>query len=174
MPSALSQLGKFGAVSAHVGLTLELPLDDTRHRMERARATLAVESAAHHFEEARQRLFADLDTAVASGVSARRRIELAEQTRAVATRQLTAEEARFATGSSTSIQVVQAEDAVRSAELRLARARADEVQAHLRVAQLGGRLIAEVTAHAEVPGAAQSCARPPPGHDPATWRFGLF
>ena len=123
-------------MSAHVGLTLELPLDDTRHRMERARAALAVETATSRFEEARQRLFADLDSAVAAGTAARHRIELAEQTRAVAVRQLTAEEARYATGGSTSIQVLQAEDAVRSAELRLARARADEVQAHLHVCLL--------------------------------------
>jgi outer membrane protein len=172
VPAALSQLAGFGAVSAHVGLTLELPLDDTRHRAERARAMLAVETASHKFEEARQSVFADLDTSVQTEASARRRIDLAEQTRAVAARQLAAEEARYATGSSTSIQVLQAEDAVRSAELRLARARADEVQAHLRVAQISGRLLPELTASAQVP--ALSCSERPLQYDPSAWRFGMF
>jgi outer membrane protein len=172
VPAALSQLGSFGAVSAHVGLTLELPLDDTRHRAERARAMLAIETASHKFEESRQSVFADIDTSVQTETSARRRIDLAEQTRAVAARQLAAEEARYATGSSTSIQVLQAEDAVRSAELRLARARTDEVQAHLRVAQLSGRLLPELTANAEV--ASLSCSERPLQYDRSAWRFGMF
>jgi outer membrane protein len=143
-PAALKQLGGLEAVSGHVGLTFELPLDDTRHRAERDRAELAIEVARERFEEGRQEVLADLASARQAEASARRRVSLAEQTRLLASRQADAEHARFATGASTALQVLQAEDAVRAAELRLARARTDVVQAHLAVAHLAGRLLEQV------------------------------
>jgi hypothetical protein len=60
---------------------------------------------------------------------------------------------------------------VRSVELRLVRARADEVEAHLRVEHLRGRLLSGVAARARQ---AQSCTVGWPARDSAAWKPGLF
>jgi outer membrane protein TolC len=159
VPAAVKQVGQLGAVSAHVGLTFELPLDDRRHRAERGRAELAIETASQKLEETRQRVLADVDTSQTAEASARRRVELGTQTLAVAERQLAAEQARYRTGGSTALQVLQAGDAVRSAELRVARAEADVVQNHLALSHLTGRLLADVIASGHSPVAATSCSR---------------
>jgi len=148
---AFTQMGTLGAVSAYVNLTFELPLDDRRHRAERNRAELAIETAFNKLEQTRQKILADVDTARAAVASARRRVELARQTLAVAKRQLVAEQARYGTGGSTALQVLQAGDAVRSAELRVARAETDLVQNHLVLLHLTGQLIAEVAAKGQNP-----------------------
>jgi outer membrane protein TolC len=57
------------------------------------------------------------------------------------------------------LQVLQAGDAVRSAELRVARAEADVVQNHLALSHLTGRLLADVIASGHSPVAATSCSR---------------
>jgi outer membrane protein len=149
VPAALRQLAKGEALSAHIGLTFELPLDDTQHRAQRDRALLAVDTAGHKLEEGRQQVLASLETLRQAEISARQRVALAGQTREFALRQASAEEARFTTGGSTAIQVLQAQDAVRTAELRVARARTDLAQAHLSVVHLVGRLLQEVTRPAE-------------------------
>jgi outer membrane protein TolC len=158
-PAAFRQLTTFGAVSAHVGLTFELPLDDTQHRAQKGRALLAVETAEHKLEEARQQILADLETAIEAESSARRLVDLAGKTRQAALQQADAERARFATGGSTALQLLQAEDAVRTAELRRARARADLVEAHITLLHLVGRLIAEVTEKADRADAGRCGAR---------------
>jgi outer membrane protein TolC len=73
-----------------------------------------------------------------------RSVALAERTREIATRQLAAEEARFKTGAGTTLQVIQAEDKRRAAELRVARAQADLAETALRLDHLTGQLLAKV------------------------------
>ena len=52
-------------------------------------------------------------------------MELATRTVGLAERQLAAEQSRYATGGATSLQVLEAEENVRNARLRLARAELD-------------------------------------------------
>lgn len=144
VPAALRQLSGTEAMSVHVGLTFELPLDDTRHRAERARALLAVETARRKLAEARQRLLSDLENATTKESAANQRVELSGQTLDIARRRAAAEHARYVTGSSTAIQVLDAENAARAAELRMARARADLAQAHVNILHLTGRLLTDV------------------------------
>jgi outer membrane protein len=143
VPEALNRLTKLKVVSAHVGLTLELPLDDTQHRAERERAQLEVETAVHRLEEERQEVLGAVESTRLALEEARQRVSLAGQTRDLALRQADAERARFATGGSTAIQVLQAQDAVRAAELRVARARTDVVQRHVALAHQVGLLLGE-------------------------------
>lgn len=137
----LQQFGTLGAVSAHVGLTFETPLDDSRRRADAARARLAVDIAAQRLEAARQALRSEVRVAVAREAAARRRLELAEETARIAALQLAAEQARFEGGSSTPLAVLEAEETLRSAQLRVARARSDLLTSNLAIQHLTGRLL---------------------------------
>jgi len=140
--AALGQAGRMGAVSAQVGLTYEEPLDSTARQADRTRALLAVQVAEQNLADARQSASAEIRIAVARDLANRRKLELAEQTAAIARKQLEAEQGRFATGASTSIAVLQAEDQVRNADLRVARAKADLLENAIAIQHLTGRLLA--------------------------------
>jgi outer membrane protein len=139
--AALKQFGTHGAVSAHAGLTFESPLDSRRRTADVARANMAIELASSRLEEKRQQVLADVRSAVTRAEGARTRLTLAIETTEVAERQLEAERQRFATGSSTPLQVLQAEDDWRSARLRIARARVDWLEQAFTLDHLAGRLL---------------------------------
>lgn len=141
--AAFEQIGAMQAVSAQIGVTYEAPLDGTRHRSERARAELAVAAAKQKLEATTQRVLADLDDAEQRDSSARARIELTERTLELARQQRDAQEGRFRTGAATALEVREAEEQVRTAELRALRARVDLVTAHVAIAHLTGDLLAE-------------------------------
>jgi outer membrane protein TolC len=138
---AYDQLSGLGAVSAHVGLTYQAPLDGTQRNRERERARMAIETAKYRLAAIEQRLSADVDKALAREASSRKRVTLADATLAIAKQQLVAETERFRTGSATALQVREAEKTVRSAELRASRARADWIEASLTLEHLSGRLL---------------------------------
>lgn len=140
---AIEQLGGLGAWSAHIGVSYEGPLDGTQRRSEQERAELAVTAAQQNLEATRLRVLATLENALSRSQASRRRLELARETRAIAERQLTAQAERFRTGGATALEVREAEDQVRGAELRQARAHIDLIEAHLLAAHLTGRLLTE-------------------------------
>lgn len=140
--AALGQAGRMGAVSAQVGLTYEEPLDSTGRQADRTRALLAIQVAEQDLLDAKQGASSDIRVALARDEAGRRKVALAEQTAGIAKKQLDAERARFATGASTPIAVLQAEDQVRSADLRVARARADLFENALTIQHLTGQLVA--------------------------------
>ncbi len=139
--AAVEQFAKFGAVSAHAGLTFESPLDTKKRTADVGRANVAIELALSRLEEKRQQVLSDLRVAVAREEGARTRVELASETTEVAERQLEAERQRFKTGSSTPLQVLQAEDDWRNARLRIARAKVDLLQQAVAIDHLAGRLL---------------------------------
>jgi outer membrane protein TolC len=73
--------------------------------------------------------------------SARTRLELAERTLDVARKQAEAERERYDLGAAIFVQVREAEEAVREADLRTTRARVDLVLAQLELDHLTGRLL---------------------------------
>ena len=135
------QLGGLGAVSAHVGLTYQAALDGTQQRSERERALVAIQIAKQRLTAIEQRLVTDVDKALTREESSRKRVKLADATLAIAKQQYEAEAQRFRTGSATALQVREAENSVRSAELRASRARADWIEASLTLEHLSGRLL---------------------------------
>ena len=137
----VGQLSGLGAVSAHVGLTYQAPLDGTQQRSERERALVAIQAAKQRLATIEQRLCADVDKALTREQSSRARVRLADATLAIAKRQYEAETQRFRTGNATALQVREAENSVRSAELRASRARADWIEAALTLDHLSGRLL---------------------------------
>lgn len=135
------QLGGLGAVSAHVGLTYQAALDGTQRNRERERALMAIQTAKQRLTALEQRLSADVDKALTSEASSKKRVTLAEATLVVAKRQYDAEVQRFRTGSATALQVREAENSVRTAELRASRARVDWIEASLKLEHLSGKLL---------------------------------
>lgn len=157
--AALEQLATFGAWSAQAALTFEAPLDSGRRRSDEGRAAAAVELAETRVEERRQQVLSEVRTALARASGAHQRVELGESTVARASRQLAAEQDRYRTGSVTALQVMVAEDELRAARLRVARARVDaEVQA-IALEHLAGRQLARL-APSLAPRLGEGVARP--------------
>jgi outer membrane protein TolC len=139
--AAFDQFGNMKAISAFVGLTYEAAVNRRSERAAAAQARIAVETAEQQLNEARQRLLSELGKAVEQNGAQQRKVELAQQTASIAERQLAAEQARFKTGASTALQVLEAEDRLRSAKLRVARAQADLVQSALSIEHMTGQLL---------------------------------
>jgi outer membrane protein TolC len=141
VPPAFEQAGRFEAVSAGVGLTFEAPIDTTRRRAQIASAQLDTHIAEGQLEATRQRLRSDVLSALSARDSAEKRVQVAAETVRVAGAQAEAERRRFAAGTSIAIQVQEAEDSLRQAELRLERARVDRTLSDVTLAYLRGRLL---------------------------------
>lgn len=141
VPRAAARAGQLNWVTAHVGLVFELPLDDSRRNAEKRAALLGARAAEHNLKATRDRITAEASLAVTNEAAASRRVALAERTLAVAEKAHAAEKARFELGQSLPIQVQQAEDELRRARLRVARARVDLVQEQTLVLHLAGRLL---------------------------------
>jgi outer membrane protein TolC len=141
IPPALEQTGRLQALSAHVGLTFETPITDTRRQAQVQNAELAVHIAEKQLEAVQQQLRAEVTAAVANQETAHSRVKFAEETAKVAQEQSEAERARFRAGASIAVQVQQAEDSLRQALLRVQRAKVDLVEAEIKLLHLRGRLL---------------------------------
>ena len=125
VPKAAERAGQMKWVTAHIGLIFELPLDDSKGKAERTSALYAVRIAEQNLKAARDRIAAQASLSAANESAAVRRVSLAQKTLVVAVKTHEAERARFELGNSVPIQVQQAEDDVRRARLRVARAKVD-------------------------------------------------
>lgn len=134
-------LNQFNAVGGFLGLSFEAPVNRKRERAEANKARLATEIAEQNLRQARQRIVAQIGVLHERGRSGEEAVTLAERTLDIAKQQLAAEQARYATGTSTSIQVLEAEDKVRNAQLRVARLRADFIESVLSIAHYTGELL---------------------------------
>ncbi|HEX6243610.1 MAG TPA: TolC family protein, partial [Polyangiales bacterium] len=138
---AYGEYGNVRAVSGFIGLTYEAPLNGRAQRAAAAKARADVEAAHQDLASVKQRVLAEAHKAEERARAQERSVALAEQTRDIAERQLAAEQARFASGTGTTLQVIEAEARVRSARLRVVRAQADLAQTGLSLAHLTGRLL---------------------------------
>ncbi|HVY31859.1 MAG TPA: TolC family protein [Polyangiaceae bacterium] len=141
VPPAFQQFGEMEAVSAHVGLTFEMPITDTRRSAQVQSAQLAAHVTEKQIEENELSIRSSVASALAQRRAAREKLLLASETEKVARAQAEAERARFQAGGSIAIAVQQAEDSWRQAQLRQQRARVDLVLADLTLAQLRGELL---------------------------------
>lgn len=142
VPAAFERAGQGKWVTAGVGLTFEMALDDTRRRAQRADALLAVSSAEKALQAARDRVATDAALGLVNERASEQRLLLATRTRELAQRSFEAEAERFRLGLSIPIQVQQANDDVRRAELREARARVDVAQEQAQLQHYAGKLLA--------------------------------
>jgi outer membrane protein TolC len=142
VPPAFEEFGKFDVVSAHVGLTFEMPISDTRRTSQIQAALFAAHVAEKQLDDNELAIRGSVASAIAQRRAAREKLELSTQTEKVAHEQVDAERARFLAGGSIAITVQQAEDAWRQAQLHVQRARVDFVLAGLLLAQVRGQLLA--------------------------------
>ena len=142
VPPAMDHFGTRPAYSAHVGVVFELPLSGTTRSAERRVAELAVEAARLRLRQQRDQIEAQVVSAYVNAETARRRVALAETTVSIATQQVRAQRQRYAAGVAIFIEVQQAEDTLRQAELNVERARVDLVLAHLTLEHVTGYLLA--------------------------------
>lgn len=138
---ALVQVGSLGAVGGYVGVLFEAPLTGGREAVELESARLAVRTAQNQLDAARLRLRASAVQLVSQLDAAKVRRAAAEQTEAISTKLFEAERARFALGASTPLQMQTAEDVIRQARLRVARARVDAVLAWILIEHATGELL---------------------------------
>ncbi len=143
LPMAFQRASQGKWLSAGVSLKFELPLDDTRRRAERTMALLAASSAEEALREGRQRVAAGAALGVANETAARRSLELARKTLEITRQSRAAEEERYRLGLSIAVQVQQAGDDVRRAELRQARSKVNLVLEQTRLLHYAGRLLDE-------------------------------
>lgn len=141
MSDAAGQFVGGDVVSAFVSLTYEAPVRDRVRRATAAKARLAIGVAEEQLRQARQQVLSEVRGALDRAASGAEKVALAERTAEIAGRQLSAEEARYKSGSSTSLTVLEAEDKLRTAQLRLARARADRAESALALDHLTGELL---------------------------------
>jgi outer membrane protein TolC len=145
----LQQLGRASATSVHLGLIYELPLDQARKNAERAQVLLAVRSAEEKLRAARQRTQVDIDSMLVVEQMAHDRLSLASQTAKRAETQLDAERERLKAGTGLPINVRQAQDDLRQAQLREIRAQVDLWEAVLDRQHLMGELLQQVVARVD-------------------------
>lgn len=141
VPPAFEQFGRFDAVSAHIGLTFEMPLTDTRRNAQVQAAQLAAHAAEQQIAQNELEIRAGVASAIAQRRAARDKLALSARTESVAKQQAEAERARFLAGGSIAITVQQAEDSYRQAQLRVQRARVDLVLADMNLLALRGQLL---------------------------------
>jgi len=129
------------AWTAGLNLIFELPLSGSLYRSAAAQASLSVQEADRRLAQARLSAEAEADAEWARYESARERLELARRTLEMAEAQLEAEQRKYEIGIATPIEVLQAEESVRSARLRLARAEVDLRNAEAALEHLTGALV---------------------------------
>jgi len=144
VPPVFEQIGTGKATSAHVGLVYELPLDDARRSTERTRDLFAVRVAEERLRAAKQRIRSEIETVIEQERASRVRLQLAEKTAGIAAKQVAAETERFEIGVAIAVQVHEAEDELRQAQLRAARARVDVLEAGINRDHVMGRLLERV------------------------------
>lgn len=135
------QLGAFSNVSGNVGLTFELPLSGEQHEAQLGAARLAVTAARERLEAARQQALADTQVELSTLSQAVQNITLAETSAEVSERSAEAQRRRLKNGAATSLEVREAEDALRRARLSVERERINAVKAQVRLAHLTGNLL---------------------------------
>lgn len=126
--------------TAYVGLTVELPTDMSRQHALAAQANANVASIQAQLTAKRNQVAADALTALSTSRAARQRLTSAERTLSIAERAHAAAVGRFELGQAAAISVQQAEDDLRRARLRVARARVDIAQQQVQLDHLSGAL----------------------------------
>lgn len=139
--AAFDQLGRFSNVSGNVGLTFELPLSSQQHDGQVQAAQIAVRAANARHDAAVQQVRSDAKTELAQLEQAREKVSLAERTAEVSTRSVEAQQKRFASGTATALEVREAEQTLRRAQLSVERHRVDAVKSNVRLEHLTGDLL---------------------------------
>jgi outer membrane protein TolC len=128
--------------TATAGLRLEFPFANDRAEAKLAEAQYRADAAQARLDEEARAVETEAATRLDRYQTARHRLELAQQSADVARQLAEAERGRVQLGLSTALEVVQAQEDQRAAELRCLRAAVDQAVAALAVGRLTGLLLA--------------------------------
>jgi outer membrane protein TolC len=126
--------------TAYVGVSVELPTDMSRQHALAAQAHANVASLQAQLVAKRNQVAADALSALSTSRASRERLTTAERTLSIAERSQAAAAGRFELGQAAAISVQQAEEDLRRARLRVARARVDIAQQQVQLDHLSGAL----------------------------------
>lgn len=141
VPPAFEQFGGMEAVSAQVGLTFETPVTNTRRRAQIESALISTHIIERQMESTRQTIRTNVQAAFARRNAARVRLEVAQETEKVAGEQAEGQRGKFTAGTALAIEVQQADDSLRQAQLSVQRARVDLVESEIDLLHLRGKLL---------------------------------
>jgi len=141
LPPAVGQVARLAALSAPLGLVYRTPLDARQRSAARAEAALAVSMARSNLEAARQRVLASALTLTSQARTARAQYEAAKKTAEISEQLFRAEQQRFEAGTSTPLQVKEAEDSLRQSRQRVERARVDLALSAIQLQHATGELL---------------------------------
>ncbi len=134
-------LGGRPAFSVVGGIELELPVGGGRASADAARARTQLEAAETRYQERALAITSEVGTLHGSVAAARAQVDLAAETARVAAELAEAERQRLILGTTTSSEVVKAEQSLREAELRRLRAEVNAVTTRYRLENATGDLI---------------------------------
>ena len=134
-------IGSRPAISGMVGLELELPVTTTRARANLSETRFRAESAEARLESRTRQLEAEAVNLVEQLQATRQRVELVERTVEVARQLADAEQQAMQLGTSTTMQVLEAQESLRRAELRYLRALVDLTKTSIELRHLTGQLL---------------------------------
>ncbi len=134
------------AISGMVGLELELPLSNGRARSSLAEARIRAEAAEYRLDGRTRQIEVAAATAVNRLEAANRSVELTARTVEVSRQLADAERERLQLGTTTPFQVLEAQESLRTTELRHLRALVDRTMAAIELQHLTGELIAHYAA----------------------------
>ncbi len=140
LSNAWARAGSLDWWSAYVGVSVELPTDMSRQYALAAQANANVASLQAQLVARRNQVASDALNALSTARAARERLTTAERTLAIAERSQAAAAGRFELGQAAAISVQQAEDDLRRARLRVARARVDIALQRVQLDHLSGAL----------------------------------
>lgn len=129
------------ALSGQLGLELELPLGNARARAELAEARLQANALEARLEARERQIESEAVTVLDTLRSARRRAELAERSVEIARQLAEAEQEALRLGTSTALEVLEAQTSQRETELRYLRALVDQTTAETALDHLTGHLL---------------------------------
>ena len=130
------------AITALVGVELELPIGSSAADASLSAARAQREAALARYEATIDAVEAQAATLVRRANAAERRVELATRTAELAEQLADAERRRLELGTSTPLELLEAQQSHREAELRLLRARVEHQAAVREVEHLTGALVA--------------------------------
>lgn len=139
--SGLDLPGGRPAFTVLAGLELEVPLSASRASSDAAKARTQLDAAKLRYQASLDSIDAEAATLASSVDSAQTQVDLAAESEDLARQLAEAERTRLQLGSTTTVNVVLAEQSLREAELRKLRAIVDQVKAQLSLEHTAGALL---------------------------------
>ena len=145
LPPALEGLTGLDGIVGTFSIGLQLPVVNKSLKAEAQRARLAVDRAEAQFEAAEDQVVANVQTQIDGLRTVQTRLELARETARLAGENVDYQRARFENGAATALDVAEALQDQREAQLQVAQLRTETATRRLALEDLTGTLLSRLT-----------------------------